>query len=685
MQERIKPFWLILLFWIGALFIISPIGDFPLNDDWAYGWSVKYWLENGSFKIIDWPAMSLFAHVAWGTFWTKIFGFSFTILRASVFLLAVFSIWIFSLLLKALNFSWEQQLMALATLVFNPIYFYLSNTFMTDVSFIAFSILSSYGFFRYFTTDKWYWWIVAIACSVLAILVRQLGILIPIAFGGAMVLRSFSIKNIATAIAGVLITFGSLQGYMFWLENTTGLPNSFVAIDSVLDQLKPTIFFTRAKAMIGYYAIYLGGFLLPVWVLSTSWFKDRSYLVLFLFCLPILAYFTFPCWNRLPLWNTLFDFGIGPVNLTDFLRGHSTPMALSTEQNLLVKLAGYLGAVLLLWNIVHGIKRIATHRKSESPLFFFKIGVLFFTISYLLYLITDKYNFDRYMLPIFIFSFLLLPISKERKIWPSLIFLLPILFFTIAGTHDYLAWNKARWEGLNSLKRIGIKPSKIDGGFEFNGWHQTYHLNPDNQFSKSWWFVDDDEYSIGFTPYKNYEVMESYPFQRYLTFEKDSILLLKRKTVPKKKTILHSSKTGQEDSLYIRYNKEDYILKNIPENLKTSNFNSLEMLHIKPAKEYSLPHLLYPVKPYEKISISFDLYGDKRSLLVVNTVPKTADFYYAHPPYIIKREKDNWQKAVVEMEIPKDFPSDTLKIYFWKQEKENSLFIRDLKIEWKRY
>ena len=73
MRQIIKPFWLIFIIWILALLIINPIGDFPLNDDWAYGWSVNKWLESGEFQIIDWPAMSLFSHVAWGTLCAKIF------------------------------------------------------------------------------------------------------------------------------------------------------------------------------------------------------------------------------------------------------------------------------------------------------------------------------------------------------------------------------------------------------------------------------------------------------------------------------------------------------------------------------------------------------------------------------------------------------------------------------------
>lgn len=44
--------------------------------------------------------------------------------------------------------------------------------------------------------------------------------------------------------------------------------------------------------------------------------------------------------------------------------------------------------------------------------------------------------------------------------------------FAVAGTHDYLSLNRARWQALNRLMKEGhVSPARIDGGFEFNGWY----------------------------------------------------------------------------------------------------------------------------------------------------------------------------------------------------------------------
>jgi len=682
MSRRVEPFWVILFLWIIALVIINPIGDFPLNDDWIYGWSVREWLKTGKFQMGDLPLMSLFSHVVWGTFWTKLFGFSFTALRFSIILLSVISIWIFSRLLKALNYSWEQRLLALAIIVFNPMYFHLSVSFMTDISFLSFCIISTYGFWRYFSSENWYWWAFAIFFSILAILVRQLGVLIPMAFGGAIFFRKRSIKTFLTAAAGVLLTYGSLKIYMFCLENTTGLSSEFKSIDSVYGQLRPSVFWARTKDMLGFYFIYLGGYLLPIWIFTTKRLTDRMYLGLFFLGLPILGFFTWSCWDRLPLWNTVYDLGIGPMNLTDFIRGYSNTNLLSHSQGLLIKLAGYLGAILLLWNGVQGIKRIWINRKMKSSLYFFKLGVLFFLFSYITYLIIDRHNFDRYMLPLIPFTLLLLPRSEGGKWWPSLIILIPIFLFTIGGTHDYFAWNKARWNALNDLTAEGVSPNEIDGGYEFNGWYQTHDVNPNNRFSKSWWFVDDDQYAIAFTTYKNYEVIKAYPFKSYLSFGVDTVYTLNRPGL-NRSTIISDTKLLGEDSLFVRYKKENYLTKNLPEHFEQNKSSSI--YHIKKDQTYSFSHRLFPVKPFEKISITYELYGDKKSFRIVNSAPKADDFYFPHLPFVVKKDKDNWQKMAMEMEIPFDYPSDTLNIYFWKQKKDEEIFIRDLNLEWKRF
>jgi hypothetical protein len=100
--------------------------------------------------------------------------------------------------------------------------------------------------------------------------------------------------------------------------------------------------------------------------------------------------------------------------------------------------------------------------------------------------------------------------------------------FSIAGTHDYLSWNRARWQALNNLEteqRVG--PDEIDGGFEFNAWYlydPSYRASP----GKSWYFVARDDFMIAFEPVPGFTEMKRYPFQRWLPPGEGSILVLRR-------------------------------------------------------------------------------------------------------------------------------------------------------------
>ena len=68
---------------------IDPAGEFPLNDDWSYAWSVKALLEDGRLAFTGWVSMPRVAQVLWGWLFTLPAGFSFTALRLSAVVLAV--------------------------------------------------------------------------------------------------------------------------------------------------------------------------------------------------------------------------------------------------------------------------------------------------------------------------------------------------------------------------------------------------------------------------------------------------------------------------------------------------------------------------------------------------------------------------------------------------------------------
>lgn len=704
MLRSTRPFWIVLWAWLVALVIVNPIGEFPLNDDWAYALSVKEWLETGRFHIIDWPAMSLWTHVAWGTLWVKLLGFSFTVLRLSTLFLAAFSVWVFDLLLRELRFSWEQRLVALVALVFNPLYFHLSATFMTDVPFVAFCIFSSYAYWRYYSTEKRYWWWVAVLLSVLAILMRQLGLLLPLAFGGALVLRGISstkwtnfpnlptlfhkksslVGRVVLALLGVAITYGSLQVYLWWLGSTAGLPTTFAAVDSVAHRLNPKNIWEGARTNLGYSILYTGGLLLPVWLLSAKWGRGRLYGAALGVLAIIFGCYMEACWDRLPTWNTLYDWGIGPMTLPDFLKRASSMEALSAGQGLTIKIGALFGALSLLLNAADGVVRLWTHRRSTAPATTFRLAALLFTLGYLLYFIIDFNAFDRYLITLMPFVIVLLPARSDThryRLWGALLLYVPVIWFSVAGTHDYMAWNRARWQALRDLEEEGVLRSAIDGGFEYNGWYQTHHRNPLNPFAKSWWFVDDDRFAIALTPYHNYEPVASYPFDRYLVFGTDSILTLRRPDF-EQTTILTHSRVTPGDSLHVRYDWRKYQPELLPKEIVAASSGD-SILHVKPNQEYALQYQLFPVKPFEQISMTFDLYGKDRPFLVVTSAPDPDRFYYAHTPFSVRTTKQGWQKIRVEMQIPEDYPSDTLDLYCWKQRTGEELYIRDLSVRWR--
>ena len=145
------PFlWPVLLglIWICMILLANPIGDFPLNDDWAYAYSVQHLLQHGELRFSDWTATNLLGQVVWGALFCLPFGFSFTALRFSTAVLGFVGILGTYGILRELNASRQTAAVGALTLAFCPIYFVLSLTFMNDVPFVAFAIASLYFFMR---------------------------------------------------------------------------------------------------------------------------------------------------------------------------------------------------------------------------------------------------------------------------------------------------------------------------------------------------------------------------------------------------------------------------------------------------------------------------------------------------------------------------------------------------------
>jgi len=162
----------------------------------------------------------------------------------------------------------------------------------------------------------------------------------------------------------------------------------------------------------------------------------------------------------------------------------------------------------------------------------------FFLLCGLIYLgpLTVSGFFDRYLLPAFVFlaAFFLVTAKSPAESLPrwqrltAIIFVTAMTWYAVAGTRDYLTWNRTRWTALAELQRADIPPEKIDGGFEFNGWH-LYNPNYHPTEKKSNWWVVDDEYLLCFDEMRGYDKIKEYTYSRWLPPSRGQILVLKRK------------------------------------------------------------------------------------------------------------------------------------------------------------
>lgn len=121
----------LLLVWIAAALAVGLSGDFPLNDDWQYAYPVKQWVETGQLSIKARFSPNIVTQVVWGALFCKLGGgFSFECLRWSTWVAAGLGGLGFFRLLRLLSVSLSMATVGTAVLLFSPLYFHLSFSFM---------------------------------------------------------------------------------------------------------------------------------------------------------------------------------------------------------------------------------------------------------------------------------------------------------------------------------------------------------------------------------------------------------------------------------------------------------------------------------------------------------------------------------------------------------------------------
>jgi hypothetical protein len=553
---------IVFAFWVVSLLLVWPVGNFPLNDDWAFARSVKRLLETGVYYPTPWAAMPLFSQTLWGALFCLPTGFSFNALRISTLVMSAGAI-VFTYL--ALRYVHRSRLIAVfgaLTLAFNPIYFALSCTFMTDVMFTGMMVGSAFFFYRNLSSYSRSTLLVGSAFALAATLCRQVGLATPVAFA-VCVLWTHGCKRggCTRALCPLLFSAGGLMIYQAWMKASGHLPFAYdkmnLRVSWVLSD--PWLLMIGLSSHVGSAALYLGLFALPVSVLLLSKFWQwplKSRLAAGCVAIAFVLCFASNILNRrlsMPITgNIIVPQGIGPITVGDAMMGAPPAYLPSIGKPfwMSVTILAVLGGALLVagvaGNLCHSWRNYLVRALPSE-----RAGGVFFLLSMAAYLFTILAvgGWDRYLmpaLPLLLIGTVALaghdPIStseirgssKSGSAFKSLAAaaLLCIAFFAICATHDYLSWNRARWKLLSDLVASGkATPADIDGGFEFNGWH-LYDLNYHRQKDKNWWWVHGNKYLVALGDQPGYQLLKEYPYSNWMPPRRGHVLLLGKDATP---------------------------------------------------------------------------------------------------------------------------------------------------------
>jgi len=577
-MKKIKKFLkknpgLVMIFFlfIAVFLILSPVFEFPLNDSWAHAKSVKNFADNQEIRMSEWTAASFLFQMFYGYLFTLPFGFSFTALRISTITLSFFGIVAFYFILKEFKFSETISTLGVLLLFFNPLYFNLSYTFMTDIPFISLILLSTLFYIRWFKNKDTLNLSLGILFSIFAILVRQNAILLPIAVLIYVFLNrertKFTFKKITTI---GLIPFAVLVLYQLWYIFIHGASVKYAVVSttfiSFFNPIKIIGFLLLSIYFIGaYFFLFVPLFVKNIKrlknLLKEKFFLLINIVIFFILGMGFLIYYIFM--KNFPFLGyqgfLLNNYGLGPKLLAGIPQ--TIPNFVWLIISIFAIFASLIFVSIIIYEIIYkknftmkSLKRLKLKKESLSV---FIIIVLFLQ---LLFVLTKGTIFDRYILVIVPFSIILLfSFMKEFRFRFQLryiyLIIITMAIFSIMGTQDYINYNKAGWYATTTLLKDGVSEKQIDGGFEFNGWYnyeyalENLDVTREKEKNKilemfkikgysqehltkegaiSWWFIVDDEYIVSFSEIENYKTIKKLEYKSYLFPGKQYVYVLKR-------------------------------------------------------------------------------------------------------------------------------------------------------------
>lgn len=146
------------------------------DDSWAYARTVEHLLSTGQYQLDRWAAADMPVQIYSSAGLSKIFGYSFAVLRCSTLALLFVALFSFYRLLRELSCMPRTATCYTMALLASPLVLILAFTFMTDVQFLGWLLLALSVYVRGLRRNSMVTMVLASFPAACAIATRQFGV-----------------------------------------------------------------------------------------------------------------------------------------------------------------------------------------------------------------------------------------------------------------------------------------------------------------------------------------------------------------------------------------------------------------------------------------------------------------------------------------------------------------------------
>ncbi len=468
-----------------------PVAEIGFVDDWSYIKTALDFARTGHFIFNGWATAMLGWQVVWGALFIKLFGFSFTVVRSSEWLVALASVFLFHQILLRFGVAPRDAVFGTLTLGISPLFLPLAASYMTDVPGLFAVLVCIYMCQRAVAAKSdratLLWLCSAALVNVAGGTVRQ------IAWLGALVMVPSTAwllrRRRAILPAGILLWAASLAGVFACMDWFSRQPYSESEAGIVGVPIRPTMFLhlgvTLLKTLLCLLFVLLP--VLVAWLPAARSLSLKSRRRIAGFGLAIIVIYIFLGFrgllegNILPwISHILMQSGMAPAPGSTMLGSAPAifPVWVRVAISVIVIVAVLIFAeVLFCERMLQKINRSGKTNSSWRDVAWI-LGP--YAISYLALLLPRAIHgliFDRYLLGLMIVAIVALLKLYEQQFSAQLSgiswFVLALFALcTIAATHDWFALNRARVAAAAEIHASGIPRRFIQGGLEYDGWTQ---------------------------------------------------------------------------------------------------------------------------------------------------------------------------------------------------------------------